>query len=198
MHTVKLCWQDACHRSTQLRVVDGLGQLESPTPVANATPTFGVTPTPGVTPRPTGTPRSTPRSTPTSTPRYGSSPTPTSTPKSSPKPSPTPTRLPSPSPSPTPTSNPCPTSTSAAVLTKPGSTVALSGTIPVAGQNFTPNALVTVDYYLNNALKASKTIVVACNGTFSTSFPAGSLLGNGLITANDGARQAQKTFSIVL
>ena len=83
-------------------------------------------------------------------------------------------------------------------MTKPGATVALSSTIPVQGQAFIPNATVTVRYYLGTTLKATKTLTVSCDGTFATSFAAGSLLGSGKITASDGTRSATKSFTIVL
>ena len=161
MHTVKLCWQDACHRSTQLRVVAGGFGLDSPTPVgdATATPGAGVTPTPGVTPRPTATPSgSTPRPTASST----------STPKSSPKPSPTPTR----SPSPTPTSNPCPANSNALVVSPSSQNILVSGAkATISGSNFTPNSNVTVSYYApSSTLYRTWTVTATCSGTFSFSF----------------------------
>jgi hypothetical protein len=64
--------------------------------------------------------------------------------------------------------------------------------------NFTPNAAVTVNYILNGSFKGSRTVSVACDGSFATSFPAGSVLGSGQITANDGSRSATKNFSIIL
>ncbi len=185
-HVVKICWANSCHKDAALRVVAGPGE---PLPTPSGSPSASPSASPSGTPHSSPTPGSTPRT--TATPRS----TTTANPTAAPKPSPTPTKPP---PSPTPTSNPCPTSTSAATLTQPGSTVALSSTIPVAGQNFTPNAQVTVRYYLGGTLKATKTATVGCNGTFSTSFAAGSVLGNGSITATDGTRSASKSFTIVL
>jgi len=173
MHTVKLCWQDACHRSTQLRVVAGGVAFESPSPIGDTspTPTVGVTPTPGVTPRPTSTPRSTatPRSTPTSTPRSGSSPTPTSRP--TPKPSPTPTRVPSPSPSPspTPTINPCPGNSNALALNPASQTVIGGNNASFTGSNFTPKTSVTVTYKVGTTSYTEPSVTVTCSGTISVS-----------------------------
>jgi hypothetical protein len=74
----------------------------------------------------------------------------------------------------------------------------LPSTIPVAGQNFTPNKQVTVTYSIGGKVQTNTT-TVTCGGTFSTSFTAGSLLGTGTVTATDSAgRTASKTFTIVL
>ncbi len=90
-HVVKICWAGTCHQQAPLRVVSGVAEVPSSTPVANNTP--GASPTtsrsPGSTPRPGSSP--TPRSTPTS----GSTPRPTSFPTSTPKSTPTPTPTPS-------------------------------------------------------------------------------------------------------
>ena len=99
-HTVRICWAGTCHQQTPLRVVSGVGEVPSSTPVANSTP--GTSPTatrsPGSTPLPGST--ATPRSTPTSgTTAYPTS-TPTSTPKTSPKPSPSPSSSSNPTPTP--------------------------------------------------------------------------------------------------
>jgi len=183
-HVVKICWDNSCHKQVPFKVVAGVAEIQ-PTPVANQTP--GTTPSAGSTSTPT----------PHATPSAGSTPGSTSTPTSAPRSSPTPTSAPPPA-SPTPTLNPCPTSASPASLTKPGSTVALSSTVPVAGQNFIPNAQVTVRYYVGSTLKGSQTIKVACDGTFSTTFPAGSILGSASVYASDGTRSASKSFTIVL
>jgi Protein kinase domain len=85
MHTVKLCWQGACHRSTQLRVVAGAA-IASPAPADgnSPAPSLAVTPTPSLSPHPTAT--ATVRSSPTPTVRSSSKPSP----KPVPTPSPTP------------------------------------------------------------------------------------------------------------
>jgi serine/threonine-protein kinase len=182
-HTVKICWSNACHKQTPLRVVSGVAEVPS-TPVANATPSPGQhsSPTPGSSPLP--------GSTPTAQPTSGGGSTPQPTQKPTPAPS---------TPGPTPTQNPCPPSAQGAVLTQPGSTVVASSTFTVAGQNFTPNAQVTITYYVGATYKGSWTATVACSGTFSKTIPTGSLLGSGKVTADDGGgRSASKTFTIVL
>ena len=146
MHTVKLCWQDACHRSTQLRVVAGGFGLDSPTPIANATatatpsPTSGATPTPRVTPHPTASATSTPKSSPTAT----SKPT------------------------------PCPTSSNAPVLSPPAQTVIGSGSSAVVtGSNFTPNGNVTISYFVPQGSKTPSetwSVRASCTGTIYVSF----------------------------
>jgi hypothetical protein len=70
--------------------------------------------------------------------------------------------------------------------------------IPVTGQNFTPNKQVTVMYKIGTTTR-SVAATVQCNGTFSTSFAPGSLLGNGTVTATDAAgRMATATFTVLL
>jgi hypothetical protein len=181
-HVVKICWQNSCYKQAPLRVVSGVAQA-SPTPVANTSP--GATPAAG-SPRPTATPTATPSHSTGSTP--GTTPTPTSKPTSAPTPSPTPTQ------------NPCPTSSQIAVITQPGSTVIASSTFTVAGQNFTPNTQVIINYSIGGNSKGSWTATVGCDGTFSRSgIPTGSLLGSGKVIATDSSnRTASKTFTIVL
>jgi hypothetical protein len=75
----------------------------------------------------------------------------------------------------------------------------LPSSVPVAGQNFTPNTQVTVTYTIGGSAPKSVTTTVSCSGTFSTSFAPGSLLGNGTVTATDTAgRTASRSFTIVL
>jgi hypothetical protein len=190
-HTVKICWNGTCHKQAPLLVVSGVAEL--PTPVANTSPGASSSPsptsvapqTPGSTPHPTSNPTSNPTS------------RPTSPPTSAPRPTPTPTPPPPP-PTPSPTPNPCPTSTQAAVLTQPSGTYIAPSTIPVTGQNFTPNKQVTVTFSLGGNVQ-TKTTFVSCNGTFSTGFSPGSLLGSGTVNATDTAgRTASAKFSILL
>jgi serine/threonine-protein kinase len=130
-------------------------------------------------PSPGGSSSATPGATPGSTPSPGSSP----------KPSPTPP-------------NPCPTSTQSAHLTtSPATVIAGVTTVTVAGQNFTPNKQVIVNYYFpstSSTPKRSWTPFVQCNGTFSIAFIPGTLdIGTAKVTANDaGGRFASTTFSI--
>jgi hypothetical protein len=205
-HVLKICWNNTCHAQTTLRVVSGVA-MASPNPIADTSPgtspTPGSTPTsnptPGSTPQPTSNPTSRPTSPPTSAPRP--SPTPTQAPKPTPTPPPPPSPTPTPPPpppTPSPTPNPCPTSPQAAVLSQPAGTYVAPSSIPVAGQNFTPNKQVTVTYKIGTT---SRTIsaTVQCNGTFSTSFAPRSLLGSGTVTATDAAgRTATAAFSILL
>jgi len=189
-HLVKLCWSNACHVQTTLTVTS---------PVALVTPTSSPSSSPSSIPTstPTSSPSSTPHPTPSTAPAPSSNPSPLPRPTPTPPPPPTPTPKPTPPP-PSPTPNPCPTSSQAAVLTQPAATLILPATVPVAGQNFTPNKQVTVTYSIGGKVQTTTTIVT-CGGAFSTSFPAGSLLGTGTVTATDSAgRTASKTFTIVL
>jgi len=170
-HTVKICWDNSCHKQAPLRVVAGVGEVQ-PTPVAGSTPSAGPrsTATPRSTPRPGSSP--TPISTPSSTPR------PTSTPGSTPRASPTPTRPPA---SPTP---PTPYVTVASISTVNGfqgvlhffgggtwtiylvndtlnsSTSKGSVTVP-AGNTYYP----TPTYSSSGALIGNKAHVRACAGS---------------------------------
>ncbi|OLC46838.1 MAG: hypothetical protein AUH80_06110 [Chloroflexi bacterium 13_1_40CM_4_65_16] len=195
-HTVRICWAGTCHQQTPLRVVSGVGEVPSSTPVGNntpgSTPSSSSSPTPRVTPRPGSTPTSTPRSTPTS----GSTSTPGSTPK------PTPTRPPSP----TPTQNPCPVSAQAAKLTASPTSVLGGGTVNLAGGNFTPGTQVTLKYFAPYNAATPSTIwlagPVACGGTFSSTVTTKATI---LTTRTDrvracdtSSRCAEVTFKVVL
>jgi len=152
-HVVKICWKNACHAQTGLRVVSGVAAA-SPTAVANTSP--GATPTAGSTPRPSSTPTA------GATPTSGSTPHPTSTPSS----------VPQPTPSPTPTQNPCPGNSSAAALTPANQTVILGGIANFTGSNFTPNSSVSLSYYApQSAAAPTKTwsVKATCAGGFTTS-----------------------------
>jgi hypothetical protein len=194
-HLVKLCWTNACHVQTTLTVVAPVALVTttpSPSSSASATPSSTPTSSPSGTPHPTPSTAPAPSNNPSPLPR------PSPTPTRPPPPPPTPTPTPPPPPPPSPTPNPCPTSSQAAVLTQPPATMILPSTIPVAGQNFTPNKQVTVTYSIGGKVQTNTT-TVTCGGTFSTSFTAGSLLGTGTVTATDSAgRTASKTFTIVL
>jgi len=152
-HVVKICWKNACHAQTGLRVVSGVAAA-SPTAVANTSP--GATPTAG------STPRSSPNPTAGATPTSGSTPHPTSTPTSVPKPTP----------SPTPTQNPCSGNSSAAALTPANQSVVLGGSASFTGSNFTPNSSVSLSYYApQSAAAPTKTwsVKATCAGGFTTS-----------------------------
>jgi len=152
-HVVKICWKNACHAQTGLRVVSGVAAA-SPTAVANTSP--GATPTAGSTPRPSSSPTA------GATPTSGSTPHPTSTPSS----------VPQPTPSPTPTQNPCPGNSSAAALTPANQTVILGGIANFTGSNFTPNSSVSLSYYApQSAAAPTKTwsVKATCAGGFTTS-----------------------------
>jgi hypothetical protein len=194
-HLVKLCWSNTCHVQTTLTVVAPVALVTttpSPSSSASSAPSSTPSSSPSTTPLPTPSTAPAPSNNPSPAPR----PTPTPTRPPTPAPTPTPTKPPPPPPSPTP--NPCPTSTQAAVLTQPAATLILPATVPVAGQNFTPNKQVTVTYSIGGKVQ-TQTTTVTCGGTFSTSFTAGSLLGTGTVTATDSAgRTASKTFTIVL
>jgi eukaryotic-like serine/threonine-protein kinase len=194
-HLVKLCWSNACHVQTTLTVTSPVALVTStPSPSSSASSSPSSTPT--------SSPSATPHPTPSTAPGPSNNPSPisnpTPTPTRPPPPPPTPTPTPPPPPPPSPTPNPCPTSSQAAVLTQPAATLILPATVPVAGQNFTPNKQVTVTYSIGGKIQTATT-TVTCGGTFSTSFTAGSLLGTGTVTATDSAgRTASKTFTIVL
>ena len=152
-HVVKICWKNACHAQTGLRVVSGVAAA-SPTAVANTSP--GATPTAG------STPRSSPNPTAGATPTSGSTPHPTSTPTSVPKPTP----------SPTPTQNPCPGNSSAAALAPANQSVVLGGIASFTGSNFTPNSSVSLSYYAPQSAAAPTTtwsVKATCAGGFTTS-----------------------------
>ena len=178
-HLVKLCWSNTCHVQTTLTVTSPVALVTTtPAPPSSASSTPSSTPTSSLS--------ATPHQTPSTAPAPSNSPSP------APRPTPTPTRPPSPTP------NPCPTSSQAAVLTQPAATLILPATVPVAGQNFTPNKQMTVTYSIGGKIQTTTTIVT-CGGTFSTGFTAGSLVGTGTVTATDSAgRTASKTFTIVL
>src|SRR5438034_641903 len=164
-HVVKICWAGTCHKQAPLRVVSGVAEAPSSTPVANNTP--GASPTtsrtPGSTPRPGST--STPRSTPTS----GSTSTPASTPR------PTPTRLPSPSP--TPTQNPCPGNANNLVLTPFAQTVVGGNVVKFTGANFTPYSAVTVGYRQGSSSTVTPlpSVTASCGGGISVTTPKTSI-----------------------
>ena len=85
------------------------------------------------------------------------------------------------------------------MLTQPSGTMILPSSVPVTGQNFTPNKQVTVTYTIGGSAPKSVTTTVSCSGTFSTSFAPGSLLGSGTVTATDTAgRTASATFTVLL
>jgi hypothetical protein len=152
-HVVKICWKNACHAQTGLRVVSGVAAA-SPTAVANTSP--GATPTAGSTPIPSSTPTA------GATPTSGSTPHPTSTP----------TSVPQPTPSPTPTQDPCPGNSSAAALTPANQSVILGGIANFTGSNFTPNSSVSLSYYApQSAAAPTKTwsVKATCAGGFTTS-----------------------------
>jgi len=152
-HVVKICWKNACHAQTGLRVVSGVAAA-SPTAVANTSP--GATPTAGSTPRSSSNPTA------GATPTSGSTPHPTSTPTSVPKPTP----------SPTPTQNPCPGNSSAAALTPANQSVVLGGSASFTGSNFTPNSSVSLSYYAPQSAAAPTTtwsVKATCAGGFTTS-----------------------------
>jgi hypothetical protein len=138
-------------------------------------------------PLPNGSPSATSGATPHASPTPRATATPRATPSAAT------------SPSPTPTSNPCSTSTSGARLSESPSTVLAGVTnVTVSGQNFTPNASVTVRYYVGNSLKSQWSRTVACNGTFSVAFTPGPLdTGTAKVTAADSAgRNANVAFTI--
>ena len=194
MHMVNVCWAGSCPLQQQLRIV-APGTLTNPTPSASASQSPspsgsgkpGTTPTPGRSPRPGSSPSPNPTSGSTSSP----------TPKASPKPSPRPT----PRPSPTPTANPCPTSASAASLNASPNTVLIGGgTVTITGTNFTPNKPVTLTYYKGNSLWSTKTVTVACNGSFTTTVTTpGGVVRTDHVTATDTlGRTASAPISIIL
>jgi len=177
-HTVDLWWGGSSHVQKILRVV-AQGTLPSPTPSSNPSPSASGKP--GTTPSPRRSPSP------------GASPTSSTTTSSSPKPKSSPSPKPTPKPSPTPT-NSCPT---------PGSGVSLSGPsnvnsgayFTVTGANFTPGKIVTVNYYDPAGASTpttTKTTTVLCDGSFSVTFKAATLLlglsaRNDKVTAIDGA-----------
>jgi serine/threonine-protein kinase len=190
MHVVKVCWSGSCPLQKPLRIV-APGTLPSPTPSSSASPS----------PSASGKPRTTP--TPGRTPRPGSSPTPNSTPGSTSSPSPKPSPKPTPRPSPTPTPNPCPTPTAGASLNASPNTVLIAGgPITITGTNFTPNKSVTVAYYKGGSTTAysTKTVTVACNGTFSTTVnsPGGALRTDHVTATDTAGRTASANISIIL
>jgi eukaryotic-like serine/threonine-protein kinase len=130
-HVITLCWDDGCHGSARVTIVDAGTPLPSPTARGEAAPPTAATldagrrargsgggagtpspasPTPtagGPTPTPPDpTPTPTPRPTPTVKPSHTPSPSPTPTPCPSPTHHPTPTPSPSSSASPSPTPTP--------------------------------------------------------------------------------------------
>jgi hypothetical protein len=192
MHQVRMCWNGSCPLQEPLRIV-APGTLPSPTPSTNPSPSGkpGATPTPGRSPRPSSSP------TPTSTPGSTAYPTPKTTPRPTPKPTPKPTPRPSPSPTP----NPCPTPSAAPTLNASPNTVLIGGgTVTITGTNFTPNKSVTLTYYKGGAFSYTKTVTVACNGSFSTSVTtAGGVVRTDRVDALDTAgRSASATISIIL
>ena len=145
-HVVKICWDNACHKDAPLRVVAGVAEGSSPSPVANGTPSAGpsVSPTPGVTARP------------------GSSPTP----KATPKPTASATATPRPSPSPSPIPSPTPSRT----LTVTPTTVHIltSRDITVTGSYWPPGSTVTITFIQVSVItKQIGNQNVQANGTFS-------------------------------
>ena len=64
-HTIRICWNRGCHKSTSLRVVSE-STLNSPTPVANTSPSPQLSPSPSPKPTASAKPTATPRSSPTS------------------------------------------------------------------------------------------------------------------------------------
>ena len=168
-HVVSICWSQACPLQKSLRIV-APGNLPAP----SSSPSPASTGRPGSTPSPRRSPR--PGSSPTANPTSSPSPKPTSSPKATP----------TPRPSPSPTSNPCPTPTGGATLSGPG-TVNSGSTFTATGANFTPGRTVTVSYYDPAGASTpttTKTTTVLCDGSFSVSFKAATLL-LGLSARND-------------
>jgi eukaryotic-like serine/threonine-protein kinase len=194
MHVVKVCWSGSCPLQKQLRIV-APGTLPSPTPSSSASPLPSASGTPGTTATPGRSPR--PESSPSSNPTSGSTSSPS--PKASPKPSPKPTSTPRPSPTPTP--NPCPTSTSSASLNASPNTVLLSGgTVTITGTHFTPNKSATLTYYKSGTPIATKTVPIACDGSFSTTVnvPGAIVPRTDKVTATDAlGRTASTPISVV-
>src|SRR5256886_8939101 len=156
-HGVKICWKNACHAQTGLRVVSGVAAA-SPTAVANTSP--GSTPAAGATPR----------ATPTSA---GSTPPATSTPGST---SP-PTSKPSPSPTPPPTP--------AAYITLSASSVKPGGSVTVSGFYFGALRPITISFI--DVTTTTFSTVSGSSGSFSKAIqiPAYALPGTATIKACD-------------